>query len=206
MFSFCRNHGWLYHFAELPPYERRDAKLKEIVKLKASTHKEQSFSISKGVGADFVDWMQSPWGGGKSIKEATQVGRRSMKYLFSALGEGENETEASEEYVDCVIASPNLLINFLKLIIEEWRLKAAAVLAYLQGISDLCDYRKSKGCSDSVLRSFAVTEVYIRKCKSTMNRRKNIEYNRDLSLETLIARNSWATLEEMETVIHAFFL
>ena len=198
---YFRNHGWLYHFKELPPYERRDAQLKEIIKLKASTHNEQSFSISRGVGGDFVTWIQSPWGGGKSLKEAKQIGRRSMKYLFSALGEGENETEASEEYVDCVIASPNLLINFLKLIIEDWGLKAAAVLGYLQAISDLCDYRKSKGCSDSVLRSFAVTEVYIRKCKSTMYRRKNIEYNRDLSLETLIARNSWATLEDMEAVI-----
>ena len=203
-FSFIpcfRNHGWLYHFTELPPYERRDATLKEVVKLKASTHNEQSFTITKGVGSDFVNWMQSPWGGGKSMKEAKQVGRRSMKYLFSALGEGDNESEACEEYVDCVIASPNLLINFLKLIIEEWGLKAAAVIGYLQAISDLCDYRKSKGCSDSVLRSFAVTEVYIRKCKSTMHRRKNMEYNRDLSLETLIARNSWATLPEMEQVV-----
>ena len=124
-----------------------------------------------------------------------------MKFLMSSLGDGEAESEAKEEYVDCVIASPNLLINFLKLIIEDWGLKAPAVISYLQAISDLCDYRKSKGCSDTVLRSFAVTEVYIRKCKTTMHRRKRMEYNRDLCLETLIARNSWATLLEMEGVI-----
>ena len=173
---YFRYHGWLYHFAEIPSYERRDAKLKEVVKLKASTHKELSFSINKGVGADFVDWIQSPWGGGKALKEAKQVAKRGMKFLMSSLGDGENEAEAKEEYVDCVIASPNLLINFLKLIIEDWGLKAPAVISYLQAISDLCDYRKSKGCSDTVLRSFAVTEVYIRKCKTTMHRRKRIEY------------------------------
>ena len=52
-----------------------------------------------------------------------------------------------------------------------------------------------------MLRSSAVTEVYVRKCKSTMNLRKNIAYSRHLSLETLIARNSWATFEETKVVI-----
>ena len=92
-------------------------------------------------------------------------------------------------------------MHFLKVIIEEWQLKAAAVLAYLQLITDLCDYRKSRGCTDSVLRTFAVTEVYLRRCKSTMQRKKNLEYTRDLSLEQLIAKNSWATLAEMDEVI-----
>ena len=34
-----------------------------------------------------------------------------------------------------------------------------------------------------------------------MNRKKIDEYSRDLSLESLIARGSWATLEEVEKVI-----
>lgn len=185
----------------MPPYQRRDAKLSEKVKLKASTHNELSFSITKGCGADFVEWMKSPWGGGKSEKEAKQVGRRAMKYLMAALGDGENESCAYNECIDSVIGSPNLLMHFLKLIINTWELKAAAVLSYLQAISDLADFRKAQGCSDSVLRAFTVTEVYIRKCKATMHRRKNIEYTRDLNLEVLLARNSWCSLDEIDDVV-----
>ena len=175
--------------------------MQEKVKLKSSTHKQPAFSITKGLGREFADWLRSVWGRGKTAKDSNSVARRSMKYLSSTLGDCDNDSVATEDYVDSVLGSPNLLMKFLKIVIEEWELKAAAILAYLQSITDLVDFRKSKGCSDSVLRTFAVTEVYLRKCKSTMYRRKNIEYTRDLSLEKLIARNSWATLEDMDEVI-----
>ena len=110
------------------------------------------------------------------------------------MGGEENESCAIEEYIDCVIGSPNLLLRFLRHLIDNLELKASAVLAYLRAITDLADFRKSKGCSDNVLRAFTVTEVYLRKCKATMQRRKNMEYTRDLDLEPLVTRNSWATL------------
>ncbi len=192
-----RYHGWLYYFRKEPPYERRDAKLVEKEKLKATTHNEMSFSIEKGCGLDFVVWLSSIWGGDKSVRDAKTVGRRAMKFLYHAMSGGENGSSAIEEYVDCILGAPNLLLRFLKHLIENIQLKASAVLSYLRAISDLADFRKSKGCSDSVLRAFAVTEVYLRRCKATMQRRKNMEYTRDLDLETLVSRNSWATLQEV---------
>ena len=191
----------MYHFPKEPPYERRDAQLIEKVKLKATTHNELSFSIEKGCGKDFVLWLSSIWGGDKSIKEAKTVARRAMKYLYHSMGGEENESCAIEEYIDCVIGSPNLLLRFLRHLIDNLELKASAVLAYLRAITDLADFRKSKGCSDNVLRAFTVTEVYLRKCKATMQRRKNMEYTRDLDLESLVARNSWATLNEVSTTL-----
>ena len=71
----------------------------------------------------------------------------------------------------------------------------------MQAVTDLCDFRKCHGVPDSTLRLFAVTEVYLRRTKATLNRKKIVEYSRDLSLESLIARGSWATLEEVEKVI-----
>ena len=198
--NICRYHGWLYYFNEEPPFHRRDARL-EKVRLKASTHNQPSFSIKKGIGAEFCEWLQSPFGGDKALKEARQVAKRSMRFLMHALDDDDDESAADENYVDCVIGSPSLLMNFIKHIIGDWELKATGVISYLQAISDLSDFRKAKGCSDSVLRSFSVTEVYLRKCKSAMHRRKNMEYTRDLNLETLMARNSWTTLSEMEEVI-----
>ena len=71
----------------------------------------------------------------------------------------------------------------------------------MKAVSDLMDFRKANGVSDNVLRTFAVTEVYIRRGKENLAKQKKLEYARNLDLETLIARNSWATMEEMETVI-----
>ena len=187
----------MYHFKTEPPYDRRDAQLVDKVSLKAITHNEMSFSIDKGCGKDFVLWQSSIWGGGKKMREAKTIGRRAMKYLYHSMGGEENDSCAIEEYIDFVVGSPQLLLRFLRHIIDNLELKASAVLAYLRAIADLADYRKSKGCSDNILRSFAVTEVYLRKCKATMQRRRNIEATRDLDLETLLSRDAWATLEEV---------
>ena len=94
-----------------------------------------------------------------------------------------------------------MLMRFLKLIMEEWGLKSAASLAYVHAITDLCDFRKCHGVSDSTLRQFAVTEVYLRRSRSTQQQKKNVEYSRNLDLESLIARDSWASLEDMEKVV-----
>ena len=92
-------------------------------------------------------------------------------------------------------------MDFLKLITEEWGLQAGSSLAYMKAIGDLLDYRKACGVSDHSLRAFTVTEVYIRRGKENLGKKKKLDYGRNLDLETLIARNSWATLEEMEKVI-----
>ena len=194
-------HEWYYYFDVQPSFRREEARQRTPSRLKASTHKKLSFSIEKGTGLDFVRWLQTPCGGGKQLKEATQIGKRGMKFLMSALGENEDGVGAQDSYIDCCVGSPTMLMRFLKLIMEEWGLKSAASLAYMQAITDLCDFRKCHGVADSTLRQFAVTEVYLRRSRSTLQRRKNLEYSRNLDLESLIARDSWASIQEMEEVI-----
>ena len=194
-------HEWYYYFDVQPSFRREEAKQRIPSQLKASTHKKLSFSIEKGAGLDFVRWLQTPCGGGKRLKEATQIGKRGMKFLMSSLGENEDGVGAQESYIDCCVGSPAMLMRFLKLIMEEWGLKSAASLAYMQAITDLCDFRKCHGVADPTLRQFAVTEVYLRRSRSTLQRRKNLEYSRNLDLESLIARDSWASLEDIEKVI-----
>ena len=65
----------------------------------------------------------------------------------------------------------------------------------------MIDFRKANGISDTTLRCFTVTEVYLRRAKENLRKRKNVECTRNLALETLIAKDSWATIEEMEQVI-----
>ena len=45
------------------------------------------------------------------------------------------------------------------------------------------------------------TEVYLRRGKDNLSQKKSMECSRNLDLETLIARDSWASVEEMEMVI-----
>ena len=65
----------------------------------------------------------------------------------------------------------------------------------------MVDYRKGNGVTDTNLRTLTVTEVYLRRASENLRKKKYLEYTRNLDLETLIAKDSWATLEEMENIV-----
>lgn len=194
-------HEWYLFFDNQPKVSREEAQRRPVTKNKPSTHKQPAYSIDTGFGLDLVVWLQTPCGGGKSARDAKQIARRGMKFLLFCVGDSEDGMSAPENYVDCCIGNATMLMKFLQYIMEEWRLKSAGAISYLQAISDLCDFRKWHGVTDSTLRLFAVTEVYLRRSKSTLYRKRNLEYSRDLSLESLIAQKSWATMKELEQVL-----
>ena len=124
-----------------------------------------------------------------------------MKFLMASLGDIEVDKSVSEEFIDCCLGSPSIVINFFKIVTEQWKISSSAALNYMKSINDLMDWRKASGVNDDVLRSFTVTEVYIRRGKENLSKQKKLEYSRNLDLEQLICRQSWATVEEMEQVI-----
>jgi hypothetical protein len=196
-------HDWYYYFDVQPTIKREDVqKDEESMSLKCSTHNVPSFSITEGVGLDFVKWLKEPLGGGKNGREANQIGKRGMKFLIHAIG-GDMITGGicSLEYLDACLGSPEAVINFMQAVTGEWGMKSSGALNYVKAMSDLVDFRKSHGVSAHVLQSFAVTEVYLRRGKENLRKKKAIEYSRNLDLETLIGKDSWATLEELEKVV-----
>ena len=86
-------------------------------------------------------------------------------------------------------------------IIEDWGLQPPGSLAYMRAITDLVDFRKASGVTDDVLRSLAVTEVYIRRGKTNLGKQMKLDNARNLTMEALIARKSWATIEELQQVV-----
>ena len=193
-------HSWYFYFDEEPSIKREMIDgIKE--KLKQPTNNIPSFSTTDGIGQLFVNWLLTPLGGDKSKREAIQIARRAMKFLMAALGDTEDGSNATGEYVDCCLGSPSTVMKFMESLSTEWGLTSSAALNYLKAMSDLLDFRKAHGITDAVLRSFAVTEVYIRRGKENLRKRKAMEYGRNLDLESLIARDSWASMEEMEQVI-----
>ena len=194
-------HSWYYHFDKQPVFSRDDVVVKERIKRKASTHNVPAFSLDGGVGKEFLTWLQTTCGGGKKEKEAVQIGRRAMKFLMTSLGETEIENYVNDEYVDACLGSPSTVIEFVKTITDAWGLRSAGALAYLKAMTDLMDFRKASGLKDHVLRAFTTTEVYLRRGKENLRKRKKLECNRELEVEALIQRDSWASIEEMEKVI-----
>ena len=194
-------HPWYFYFDQQPLVTKSEFLATNTAKRKVSTHKVPAFSLAEGMGKEFLDWLKTPCGGGKSTKQAVQSARRSMKFLMASLGDTEVEKHVSDEFMDCCLGSPAIIINFIKVITEYWKVSSSAALNYMKSIGDLMDFRKANGVTDDVLRSFAVGEVYIRRGKENLSKKKRVEYSRNLDLEQLICRQSWASVEEMEEVI-----
>ena len=63
------------------------------------------------------------------------------------------------------------------------------------------DFRKTQNVSNEILRSFSVTEVYLRRGKRNLARKRKADWSRNYDPETLMTKNNWATIDEMESVI-----
>ena len=109
-------HAWFYYFEELPVINRDEVVKETRRRVKTSTHKMPAFSLETGAGKEFLDWLQTPCGGGKCEKEAIQVARRGMKFLMASMGECQGNQYANDEYIDCCVGSPSIVMNFLKMI------------------------------------------------------------------------------------------
>ena len=95
---------------------------------------------------------------------------------MASLGESEVERYVKEEYVDCCLGSPSVVITFMQTINEDWGLTSSAALNYLKSMCDLLDFRKANGVSDAVLRTFTVTEIYLRRGKENLAKKKRMQY------------------------------
>ena len=65
-------------------------------------------------------------------------------------------------------------MSFLKTLEESWKLSSSAALNYVKALSDMIDFRKVNGISDTIFGCFTVTEVYSRRAKENLQKRKNV--------------------------------
>ena len=67
---------------------------------------------------------------------------------------------------------------------EDWKVSSSGALNnYVKSISDLMDYRKSFGVNDNKLRCFTITEVYLRRAKENLRKKKRLDGTRNFDLE-----------------------
>ncbi len=163
-------HGWYYHFDSAPvltPSERNKATLEG--EKKPVTCDRPSFSVHEGFGKEVLQWLCTPCGGSKKVKDAQQSATRSMKFLMFTSGNNVEEI-LTHNFVDCCVGSPSAISAFLEEIQNNWKLQSSGSYNYLKSISDLMDFRKASGVSDNTLRSFTVTEVYLRRGMRSLSR------------------------------------
>ena len=196
-----KKHFWYYYFEKQPEVKREELEEVQPLQQRASTKTKPHYTIENGIGKIFLDWLSTTCGGGKSERESKQIAKRAMKFLMESTGENEYDFPLNYELLDCCLGSPQIIIRFLTVLEKDWKLSFSSMLSYVKSISDLLDFRKSEGVSDDNLRSFTVSEVYLRRARENLSKKKHLECTRNFDLETLIARDSWATIEEMEKVI-----
>ena len=94
-------HPWYLYFNQQPLINKSEFLTDEKQKRKSTTHNIPAYSLKEGMGKEFLDWLKTPCGGGKSSKQAVQSGRRAMKFLMASLGDTEVDKSVSDEFTDC---------------------------------------------------------------------------------------------------------
>ena len=194
-------HSWFFFFNEKPDISSikelaNDDTSGEITKQTAKVM--PSFSVSSQIGELFTKWLTGSSGGCKKVRAAQQVAKRCFKFLKFCC---EDEEELSFEVLDFSLCSPNLLFKFIDYLQDECKLGHGGRLGYIDAISELIDFRKIKGASDTVLRNLSSTELYLKRARKTVAKMMRLQWTQDLDIETLDARGHWATMEELLEVV-----
>ena len=197
-------HPWYYFFEKEPSIKDKilEARSKRNLNRANTPSFKNAFSTEEGVGKSFLDWLKSDCGGGRGHKDALQSCRRALKFLTFATGAEESFVDdLTTRFIDTSLGSAVIVTNFLKTLQDIWGIGYSGTYNYLVSLGELQDFRKSQGVTNEILRSFSVTEVYLRRGKRNLAKKKKADYSRNLDLETLMSRNNWADINEMEKVI-----
>ena len=198
-------HGWFYFFDQKPEQERlvtsakQDADDDKSSKMAIQTGRIlPSFPASSQIGESFTKWLTRSGGGCKKDHVAQQIVKRCFKFLKFCC---EDEEELSFEVLDFSLCSHSLLFKFIDHLQDKYKLGHGGRLGYIDAISELIDFRKINGASDTVLRNLSSTGLYLKRTRKTLAKMMRLQWTQDLDIETLDAKGHWATMEELLEVV-----
>ena len=135
------------------------------------------------LAVNFLNWLQSTAGGGKTKQHSEQVKSHVLKFLKAVNKDAESE-EINGMTVDYCLSSTECIQIFVNLMENEWKLSHSGQLDYLNAIYDLMNYRKSTGVSYDILTNFSISDIYLKWAKKCISKRKKVQWNRELDIET----------------------
>jgi len=182
-------HSWFFFFDEKPDVsttkELADGDtLSEVTKQPARVL--PSFSVSNQIGELLTKWLTGSGGGCQKDRIAQQIVKRSFKFLKFCC---EDEEKLSFEVLDFSLCSYSLLFKFIDYLQDECKLGHGGRLGYIDVISELIDFRKINGASD--------TELHLKRARKTVAKMMRLQWTQDLGIETLDTRGHWVTMEEL---------
>ena len=136
-------HSWFFYFDEKPELKHHQESLQvcptnlpvtttnDCVSTETTRHAPKlfpSFSLSGKIGQDFTNWLIGSGGGYKKDRTATQIAKRSFKFLKFCC---EDEEELTFEVIDYSLCSPNLLFKFIDFLQDECKLGHGGRLGYM---------------------------------------------------------------------------
>ena len=197
-------HSWFFYFNENPDSKEIDFAMENTVQDRTSEPTKHavkllpSFSSSCDIGEVFTKWLTGSGGGCKKDRTAQQIVTRCSKFLRFCC---EDEEELTFDVVDFSLCSPNLLFKFIDYLQDECKLGHGGRLGYIDEISEMIDFRKLHGASETVLRKFSATELYLKRARKAVAKMMRLQWTQDFDIETLEARGHWATMEELLEVV-----
>ena len=141
-------HGWFYFFNQKPDVEKVFPSLTtrentyELQK-RAKTSAMPAFLKSCKVGQEFKNWLQSPGGGGKSLNQAEQTLSKSLKYLKFCCADVSSSWDIPETVVDYCLGSLTMLSDFVNYLQNEWKVRYAGMIGYINSIGQFLDFRRT---------------------------------------------------------------
>ena len=124
-----------------------------------------SFSLSCDIGEVFTKWLTGSGGGYKKDRAAQQIVTRCFKFLRFCC---EDEEELTFDVVDFSLCSANLLFKFIDDLQDKCKLGHGGRLGYIDAISEMIDFRKLHGASETVFQKFSATELYLKRARKTV--------------------------------------
>ena len=128
-----------------------------------------------------VDWK---WWGLQERSCSSADSQEMLKFLKFCC---EDEEELSFEVLDFSLCSHSLLFKFIDYFQDKCKLGHGGRLGYIDAISELIDFRKINGASDTVLRNLSSTELYLKRARKTVAKMMRLQWTQDLDIETLDA-------------------
>ena len=144
----------------------------------------------------FLKWLTGSGGGCKKDWVARQIVKRCFKFLKFCC-----EDELTFGLMEFSLCSPILLFKFIDYLQHEYTLGHGGRLGYIDAISELIEFRKLHGASETVLGKFCTTELYLERTRKTVAKMMRLQWTQDLDIETLEARGHWVTMEELMEVV-----
>ena len=110
-----------------------------------------------------------------------------------------NIDEAQTHYSIGSVACIRAFLEFLEI---EIGIASMGLIGYIKALVEFIDYTKFSGADSTLLQHLSIVEVYLKRVRKCMAKKTRIEWSSSMDIETLEAKGHWATIKELQKVIH----